>query len=69
MLQPGDVISLPTGMFRGFTNIGTETAFLFVVLGGDDPGRVLWAPRVFDMAADHGMVLLENGSPIDTAVG
>jgi hypothetical protein len=39
------------------------------VLGGDDPGRVLWAPQVFDMATEYGLVLLENGVLIDTAVG
>ncbi len=68
-IGPGDVISLPTGMFRGFTNIGQDSGFLFAVLGGDDPGSVLWAPRVFDMAADYGLVLLENGQLIDTAAG
>ena len=69
VIGPGDVISLPTGMFRGFTNVGIDTGYLFAVLGGDDPGRVLWAPQVFDMAADYGLVLLENGSLIDTAAG
>ena len=67
--HPGDVISLPTGMFRGFTNIGTDIGYLFAVLGGDDPGRVLWAPDVFDMAADYGLVLLENGQLVDTVAG
>ena len=56
-------------MFRGFTNIGDDVGYLFAVLGGDDPGRVLWAPEVFDMAAKYGLVLLENGSLIDTAAG
>ncbi len=69
LMWPGDVISLPTGMFRGFTNVGNDIGFLFAVLGGNDPGRVLWAPQVFDMAADYGLVLLENGSLIDTAAG
>ena len=69
LLYPGDVISLPTGMFRGFTNVGAGTAYLFSILGGDDPGRVLWAPQVFDMAANYGLVLLENGSLVDTAAG
>ena len=69
LLHPGDVISLPTDMFRGFTNVGTETGFLFAVLGGDDPGRVLWAPQVFDMAADYGLVLLESGQLVDTVAG
>lgn len=69
VVKAGDVISLPTGMFRGFTNIGEDTGYLFAVLGGDDPGRVLWAPDVFDMAAHYGLVLLENGQLIDTVVG
>ena len=67
--RPGDVISLPTGMFRGFTNIGEDLGFLWSVLGGDDPGRVLWAPEVFDMAKDYGLVLLESGQLIDTIAG
>jgi quercetin dioxygenase-like cupin family protein len=69
VLHPGDVISLPTQMFRGFTNVGDEVGYLFAVLGGDDPGRVLWAPDVFDMAAEHGLVLLESGQLIDTNAG
>jgi mannose-6-phosphate isomerase-like protein (cupin superfamily) len=66
---PGDVISLPTGMFRGFTNIGEEVGYLFAVLGGDDPGRVLWAPYVFDMAEKFGLVLLSSGALVDTHAG
>jgi mannose-6-phosphate isomerase-like protein (cupin superfamily) len=69
LMGPGDVISLPTKMFRGFTNIGTDTGFLFAVLGGDDPGKVLWAPKVFELAAEHGLVLLETGRLIDKAAG
>jgi hypothetical protein len=68
-IGPGDVISLPTKMFRGFTNVGTDTGFLFAVLGGDDPGKVLWAPKVFELAAEHGLVLLETGRLIDKAAG
>lgn len=66
ILNPGDVISLPTDIFRGFENIGQSIGFLFAVLGEDDPGRVLWAPQVFDLAADHGLILMENGSLVDT---
>jgi mannose-6-phosphate isomerase-like protein (cupin superfamily) len=69
VIGPGSVISIPPGMFRGFTNVGIESGFLFAVLGGDDPGRVLWAPQVFDMAADYGLVLMENGSLVDTVAG
>ena len=69
VLHEGDVISLPTGMFRGFTNVGKDVGYLFAVLGGDDPGRVLWAPEVFDMAQQYGLVLLESGRLIDTVSG
>lgn len=69
IIGPGDVISIPTGVFRGFENTGNETGYMFSVLGGDDPGRVTWAPKVFEMAREHGLVLLENGQLIDTANG
>lgn len=68
-LGPGDLISIPTQLFRGFENIGEEEGFLWAVLGGDDPGHVLWAPYVFDMAKDFGLVLLEDGTLIDTGKG
>ena len=65
-LQPGDVISIPPRVFRGFENIGSTLGFMFAVLGGDDPGHVTWAPYVFEAAQTHGLVLLENGRLIDT---
>lgn len=68
-LHPGDIISLPTNLFRGFENIGTDLGFIWSVLGGDDPGRVLWAPYVFEMASRFGLVLMENGSLVDTVRG
>ncbi len=72
-LHPGDVISIPTRMFRGFTATQADDegkpGFLWAVLGQDDPGRVTWAPKVFEMAKDYGLVLLENGSLFDTAAG
>lgn len=68
-LGPGDLISIPTNVFRGFTNIGDGDGFLWAVLGGDDPGHVLWAPKVFDMARDYGLILLQDGMLIDTNKG
>jgi mannose-6-phosphate isomerase-like protein (cupin superfamily) len=72
-LFPGDVISIPTRMFRGFTATALaddgNPGFLFAVLGQDDPGRVTWAPQVFDMAKDYGLALLDTGQLIDTAAG
>jgi quercetin dioxygenase-like cupin family protein len=66
---PGTVASIPTDLFRGFSNVGEDVGFLWVALGGDDPGRVRWAPYVFDMAKDYGLVLLEDGSLVDTVKG
>jgi quercetin dioxygenase-like cupin family protein len=65
ILNKGDVISLPTDIFRGFENIGQSSGFLYAVLGEDNPGRVLWAPQVFDLAKDHGLILMEDGSLFD----
>lgn len=68
-LSPGDTISIPTQMFRGFENIGAEPGFLFAVLGGDDPGKVTWAPSVFALAEQYGLALLEGGKLIDLQAG
>ena len=68
-LAPGDTISIPINVFRGFENIGDSVGFMFAILGGDDPGRVHWAPHVITNARGHGLVLLENGSLVDTTLG
>jgi mannose-6-phosphate isomerase-like protein (cupin superfamily) len=69
VLEPGDTISIPVHVFRGFRNVGDDVGFLFAVLGGDDPGHVTWAPYVFEAARTHGLVLLEDGSLVDTTRG
>jgi len=66
ILEPGDTISIPVHVFRGFENVGTGVGFLYAVLGGNDPGRVVWAPDVLEKARGHGLVLLESGRLIDT---
>jgi len=66
---PGDIVSFPIHTFRGFENIGEDVGFLWSVLGGDDPGRVLWAPEVFAMAERYGLILMEDGSLVDTTLG
>lgn len=68
ILNEGDIISIPMDIFRGFENIGNDIGYLYAVLGSDDPGRVLWAPQVFDMAEQFGLILLENGSLVDTTL-
>jgi quercetin dioxygenase-like cupin family protein len=70
ILHPGDIISLPTNMFRGFENVGDEYGMIFSILGHDDAGGgVVWLPRVIEEARGYGLVLLENGKLVDTTVG
>jgi mannose-6-phosphate isomerase-like protein (cupin superfamily) len=66
-LEEGDIFNIPTGIFRGFENIGTDYGMITAVLGGDDAGGgVMWAPEVIEDAADHGLVLGEDGKLYDT---
>ncbi len=68
-IGPGDVASAPINMFRGFDKIDAGPGFMFFVLGEDDPGKVTWAPAVFEAAADHGLKLARGGRLIDTSNG
>lgn len=69
-LEEGDIINIPTGIFRGFENIGSDYGMIMAILGGDDAGGgVIWAPQVIDDAGLHGLVLGENGRLYDTKVG
>lgn len=69
-LEEGDIINIPTGMFRGFENIGTDYGMIMAVLGGDDAGGgVHWAPQVIEDATEHGLVLGDNGVLYDRNQG
>ena len=65
ILSAGDIISMPTNMFRGFENAGDQEGTMFVVLGGDDPGIITWLPSVLEKAKTTGMVLLNDNTLID----
>jgi mannose-6-phosphate isomerase-like protein (cupin superfamily) len=70
VLERGDIFNIPTGIFRGFENIGTDYGMIMAILGGDDAGGgVIWAPQVIEDAADHGLVLGANGKLYDTKRG
>jgi len=70
VLEEGDIINIPTGIFRGFENIGTDYGMIMAILGGDDAGGgVIWAPQVIEDAQAHGLVLGENGRLYDTKTG
>ena len=70
VLEQGDIINIPTGIFRGFENIGTEYGMIMAILGGNDAGGgVHWAPQVIEDAAEHGLILGENGKLYDQKKG
>ncbi|MEL7105152.1 MAG: cupin domain-containing protein [Pseudomonadota bacterium] len=70
VLEEGDIFNIPTGIFRGFENIGTDYGMIMAILGGDDAGGgVIWAPEVIEDARAHGLVLGENGKLYDTKKG
>ncbi len=70
VLEKGDIFNIPTGIFRGFENIGEDYGMIMAILGGDDAGGgVIWAPQVIEDAADHGLVLAETGKLYDTKKG
>jgi quercetin dioxygenase-like cupin family protein len=70
VLEEGDIFNIPTGIFRGFENIGTDYGMIMAILGGDDAGGgVIWAPQVIEDAKEHGLVLGENGKLYDTKKG
>ncbi len=65
ILGKGDIISMPTNMFRGFENAGEDKGLIFVVLGNDDPGIITWVPKVLINAKETGLALLDDNSLID----
>jgi len=70
VLEEGDIFNIPTGIFRGFENIGTDYGMIMAILGGDDAGGgVIWAPQVIEDARDHGLVLGQNGKLYDSKKG
>jgi quercetin dioxygenase-like cupin family protein len=65
----GDVISVPTWIFRGFTNEGPDDGVLLTVLGRDDTGGIIWGPNVLKEAEGYGLRLTADNRLIDTAAG
>ncbi len=70
ILEEGDIINIPTGIFRAFENVGTDYGLIMAILGGNDAGGgVIWAPQVITDAKDFGLVLGKNGKIYDTNKG
>ena len=67
ILEPWDVVSVPTEVMRGFRNVGDEHCYLMAILGGTDAGRVAWAQRVLDEATETGLSLDAEGNVVEEA--
>jgi quercetin dioxygenase-like cupin family protein len=61
-LQPGDIVNVPIGVYRGFRNgSGDPEATLIALVGGPDPGKVDWHPSVIDAARKTGLAVDDEG--------
>ena len=68
IVKAGDVISIPTWIFRGFTSL-TDDAWLYTALGRDVSGGLIWAPSVIEKSARYGNHLGVSNTIIETAPG
>ncbi|WP_417522711.1 hypothetical protein [Marinovum sp.] len=67
--REGDIVSVPTWIFRGFTNAGPDDGWLFTVLGGDNTGGVIFHPEIIREAADYGLYISNDNTLIDASRG
>ncbi|RCG14393.1 cupin domain-containing protein [Streptomyces diacarni] len=68
-LREGDIASVPTWIFRGFTNTGPDDGWLFTCLGHDETGGIIWGPTVLREAEGHGLYLTSDNQLVDTVAG
>lgn len=63
LLEPGDLVSVPIGLYRGFRSASDlSDALLIAVIGGPDPGRVDWHPSVIEEARATGLSVDDDGN-------
>jgi quercetin dioxygenase-like cupin family protein len=61
-LEPGDIVNVPIGIYRGFRNASDDLdAVLIAVVGGPDPGKVDWHPSVIAEARKTGLSVDDEG--------
>jgi len=65
----GDIISVPSWIFRGFTNEGPDAGLLLTILGQDVTGGIIWGPSVLEEAESYGLHLTADNQLIDTIAG
>ncbi len=69
---PGDIVSVPTWIFRGFTatkGANGKSGWIFTVLGGDDTGGIIWHPDIVKEAGTFGLYLTRDNMMVDTTKG
>ena len=63
ILNPGDVVNVPIGIYRGFRNVGDEPDSLLIALvGGPDSGKVDWHPALIEEARKTGLSVDDDGN-------
>ncbi len=67
VLNEWDVTSVPPHVNRGFRNVGKDTGYLLVVVGGTNPGQVVWEQNVMKAVREKGYDLDESGKIVDGA--
>jgi quercetin dioxygenase-like cupin family protein len=64
-LDPGDIVNVPIGVYRGFRNASDDPAStLIAIVGGPNPGKVDWHPSVIDEARKTGLSVDDDGNLI-----
>lgn len=69
LISEGDIISVPTWIYRAFRNVGIDDGFLFSGLGRDDTGGILWGPWTIEAARQAGVFLTDDYRMVDTRRG
>jgi quercetin dioxygenase-like cupin family protein len=65
VLDPGDIVNVPIGVYRGFRNASDDPdSTLMAIVGGPDPGKVDWHPSVIDEARKTGLSVDDDGNLI-----
>jgi quercetin dioxygenase-like cupin family protein len=64
-LEPGDIVNVPIGVYRGFRNASEDPdSTLIAIVGGPDPGKVDWHPSVLEEARATGLAVDDEGNLI-----
>lgn len=65
----GDILTVPTWIYRGFKNVGVDDGFMFTALGRDSTGGILWGPSTLELARSNGVRLTDDYQIVDENVG